>query len=97
MAPRAARRWRMRIQSGRAIGSAPLAKNPRGTKCGSTKRVVAAAPMSPVMENSPNCAKPVKLENSMALNPAMEVSAPKRKVGQMRRSVSLACSPWPVG
>ena len=72
------------------MAMAPGAKNPSGTRQGSTKRVTKAAVTSPAMENSPSCAKPVKLDPSMAANPAMEVRAPSRKVGQMRAIAALA-------
>ena len=58
-----------------------------GSNVGRTQRVTLTAMMSPAMENRPSWAKPVKLENSMALKPAMEVRTPRRNVGQMRASV----------
>ena len=39
--------------------------------------------------NSPSCAKPSKLDSSMAEKPQIEVSTPSRSVGQMRAIVAF--------
>ncbi len=41
------------------------------------------------MVNSPSCAKPSKLDSSIAEKPQIEVSTPSRSVGQMRARVAL--------
>jgi hypothetical protein len=48
------------------------------------------------MENNPSCASPVKPENSIALNPQMEVSTPSRIVGQIRSSAWCGAMPGAV-
>jgi len=73
-----------------------IAVRPRGRRVGKSQRVTATATMSPVIENKPSCAKPVKVENSMALKPATDVSTPSRSVGQMRASVSAGWLPGAV-
>ena len=59
-----------------------------GSSAGSTQRVTATATSSPAMENRPSCASPVKPENSIALKPQIEVSTPRRSVGQMRSNAA---------
>ena len=57
-------------------------RKPAGSSAGSTKRVTAAAATSPTIEYSPSCASPGRPEKSSAENPAIEVSTPRRTVGQ---------------
>ena len=61
-----------------------------GSRCGNTKRVTAAAAMSPAIEYKPSCANPGKLDSSSEENPTMEVSTPSRMVGHKSRTQSVA-------
>ena len=63
------------------------AANPAGKSPGRTKRVTVTATISPTIENKPNCANPGKPEKSIALKPQIDVSTPRRNVGQMRSNV----------
>ncbi len=48
------------------------------------------------MVNRPSWAKPVKLDSNIALKPHMEVSMPRRRVGQMRGRVAAGSAPGAV-
>ena len=77
----------MTANSGGANKPGLTAPGRRGSAAGRIQRVTEAAATRPVIENSPSCANPSKLENSMAPKPASDVRTPRRKVGQMRVSV----------
>ncbi len=84
---RSGRACRITASSGGAKTFDLSVANWLGSSVGRTQRVTLTAITRPAMEKRPSWAKPVKLENSMALNPAIEVSTPRRKVGQIRVSV----------
>ena len=80
--------WRITANNGTANMVALRNGDCCGSNAGKTNRVTASATSSPTIVNSPNWAKPVKLENNMALKPQTDVSMPSRRVGPMWRSVA---------